>query len=121
MDEETSEDLAFPSRPWGNPMESARGLFEKAQDSGFRKHATFAPAKSVLLFCEGFWMEKTVWRRSGHGSSPKRWGERSLKPSRLWLAGAKPVCFWIQKPEHTVFSPTAIRLYTEKVDEGMAW
>ena len=37
-----------------------RGLFEKAQASGFRKHATFAPAISVSLFCGGLRVEKTV-------------------------------------------------------------
>ncbi|UCE21159.1 MAG: hypothetical protein JSV46_02690, partial [Candidatus Aminicenantes bacterium] len=33
----------------GTRRSRARGLFEKAQDSGFRKHATFAPASQKRL------------------------------------------------------------------------
>jgi len=50
-------------------------------------------------------MKKPYERLSGHGSSTEERGERSLESSRFWLAGSKAACFWIQKPEHTVFSP----------------
>jgi hypothetical protein len=37
----------------------------------------------------GWMVEKTVWKLSGHGSSPEGRGERSRNPSSLCLAGAK--------------------------------
>jgi len=122
-----------------------RGLFEKAQDSGFRKHATFAPTSTLegeqLRFppsnvrlasltapCLPFSDAQT--RPATKGAHPlgiptdlgqlsrpqisqNRFGFRLRSPH---LSGEEPCPLLLQ----TVFSPTALRLYAEKDEEGMA-
>ncbi|MGD8536344.1 MAG: hypothetical protein PVF66_10890 [Candidatus Aminicenantes bacterium] len=89
MDEATSEEFSLPESFFeGTRRRRARGLYEKAQDSGLRKHATFDPA------------------------SQKRLGFRLRSPH---LFGEEPCPLRLQ----TVFSPTALRLRAEKVEEGM--
>jgi len=58
-----------------------------------RKHAGFGSLG------EGRVVREPCERLSGHGSLTEGKGERSLEPSRLCLAGAKPACFRSIQPD----------------------
>ncbi len=73
-----------------------RSLFSAAayrSGQAVRKHAGF-PSPG-----EGRVVRRSCERLSGHGSSTEGRGERSLEPSRFWLAGAKAAYLRANLPE----------------------
>jgi len=52
-----------------------------------------------MLSGEGRVVRKPCERLSGHGSSTEGRGERSLEPSRFFLAGEKAACLRTTLPE----------------------